>query len=165
MRYSLYLKDRYRALLGYIGGILAVVGGFHLVPLFLIPFYPDELPLAGSFILAGAPLIIGGGFCWHRLTPPKAITVKIQEGFVAVTLIWFIAILFGAIPFILISELTVTQAIFESTSGWTTTGLSVVDVTTAPRLILFFRSLIQLLGGAGLALSASEAPMTPRASD
>ncbi len=154
MRYSIYLTERYQALLGYVGGILAIVGGLHLVPLLLLFVYPDELPLAGSFLLAGLPLIIGGSLCWYHLTPDKALTVKLQEGFVAVTLIWVLAIIFGAIPFIFVSHLSFSQAIFESTSGWTTTGLSVVDVTTAPKLILFFRSLLQLLGGAGLAIIA-----------
>jgi trk system potassium uptake protein TrkH len=51
-----------------------------------------------------------------------------------------------------IGGLNFTQAVFESTSGWTTTGLSVVDVSVAPRLVLLYRSLMQLAGGAGLAV-------------
>ncbi|MFO7577141.1 MAG: potassium transporter TrkG, partial [Pelovirga sp.] len=73
------------------------------------------------------------------------------EGAVVVVLSWLVAIGAGAIPF-LASGADVTRAVFESTSGWTTTGLSVVDVTSAPALLLFFRSLMQLAGGAGLAI-------------
>jgi hypothetical protein len=51
-----------------------------------------------------------------------------------------------------VGGLNFTQAVFESTSGWTTTGLSVVDVTAAPRLLLLYRSVMQLAGGVGLAV-------------
>jgi len=51
-----------------------------------------------------------------------------------------------------LERLTFTQAVFEAVSGWTTTGLSVVDVTQASRPILLWRSLMQLAGGAGLAV-------------
>ncbi|MEO1646754.1 MAG: potassium transporter TrkG, partial [Chloroflexota bacterium] len=77
---------------------------------------------------------------------------NLQEGMVSIVLSWVVAILFGTVPFLLISNLTFSQAIFESTSGWTTTGLSVVDVTTAPPIILLYRSIIQLVGGAGFAI-------------
>ncbi len=48
--------------------------------------------------------------------------------------------------------LNFTQAYFEAMSGWTTTGLSVVDVTKAPMLFLFFRSVMQFFGGFGIVL-------------
>ena len=67
-------------------------------------------------------------------------------------LAWLSAILFGTLPFILLDGLTFTQAMFESTSGWTTTGLSVVDVTQTSQLILLYRSIMELFGGAGLAI-------------
>ncbi|MEY2983874.1 MAG: Trk system potassium uptake protein TrkG [Cyanobacteriota bacterium] len=60
--------------------------------------------------------------------------------------------------------MTWTQALFESTSGWTTTGLSVVDVTKAPRLILLFRSVTELYGGAGLAIITLSAIAGPSGS-
>jgi trk system potassium uptake protein TrkH len=55
-------------------------------------------------------------------------------------------------PFMIIQKLTFTQAIFEIVSAWTTTGLSVVDVTKASHLILIWRSTMQFAGGAGLAI-------------
>lgn len=61
-------------------------------------------------------------------------------------------------------KLNFTQALFESVSGWTTTGLSVVDVTQCSRLILLWRSIMQLAGGAGLAiimLAAIVGPVGP----
>jgi len=48
----------------------------------------------------------------------------------------------------LIQKLTFAQAVFESVSGWTTTGLSMIDVTKALHLILIWRSITQIAGGA-----------------
>ncbi len=74
---------------------------------------------------------------------------------------WIIAIAFGTIPLLGISGLNFTQAVFESTSGWTTTGLSVIDVTKASHLVLLYRSIIQLVGGAGFAILALTAIIAP----
>jgi trk system potassium uptake protein TrkH len=58
----------------------------------------------------------------------------------------------GAIPFLLVERISVTQAVFESVSGWTTTGLSVIDVTQTSKMVLLLRSTLQLVGGAGFAI-------------
>jgi trk system potassium uptake protein TrkH len=157
MRHQVYLRSRYRALLGYIGQLFAIIGIIHLVPLLLIAFYPAEAELAGGFLLAGVPLIIAGLLIWKRYYPQEPISLTVQEGSVIVVTIWMVAILAATIPFMTINGLNFTQALFEATSGWTTTGLSVVDVTTTPNLLLFFRSFIQLAGGAGFAIIALSA--------
>jgi trk system potassium uptake protein TrkH len=59
------------------------------------------------------------------------------------------------------ADLNFSQAVFEATSAWTTTGLSVVDVESASPLILFYRSLLQLAGGAGLAIITMSAIAGP----
>ena len=134
MRQQVYLRGRYRALLGYMGEMLVILGLLHLVPLLLIPFYPDEAPLAGPFILAALPLIVVGALAWRYLLPKnEAVSFTIQEGSVVVVLIWLAAIFTATIPFMLISGLNFEQAVFESTSGWTTSGLSVVDVAMISR--------------------------------
>ncbi|MGB7339979.1 MAG: potassium transporter TrkG [Phototrophicaceae bacterium] len=161
MRQRSYLKSRYQALAAYMSAIVAVIGGLHLVPLLLLPFYPSEISHAPAFLVVGLPLLLIGFLGWRSLKPNEDISVTIQEGFVVVVLVWVIAIITGALPIMMIDGLNFTQAIFESTSGWTTTGLSVVDVTTAPKLLLFFRSLIQLAGGAGLAILALSAITGP----
>ena len=154
MRQRLYLKERYSALTSYMSAIIAIIGGIQLIPLLLLPFYPAEIIHAPAFLMAGLPLLILGALGWQYFKPDEHISVTLEEGFVVVVIIWVLAILSGALPIMLINELNFTQAIFESTSGWTTTGLSVVDVTTTPKLLLFFRSVIQLAGGAGLAILA-----------
>ena len=69
-----------------------------------------------------------------------------------VVLSWAVVCLFSAWPLMTLSGLNFTQAVFESVSGWTTTGLSVVDVTAASHAVLLWRSTMQVAGGAGLAI-------------
>ncbi|MGQ9908720.1 MAG: TrkH family potassium uptake protein [Candidatus Flexifilum sp.] len=154
MRQQRYLRSRYHTLVGYTGQLLIVIGGLHLVPLLLIPFFPDEAALAGGFLLAALPLIALGTYLHARFAPSAALSLTLQEGSVIVVGIWVVAILVSTIPFIVSYQMTFVHALFESTSGWTTTGLTVIDVTAAPKLILFFRSFIQLAGGAGIAIIA-----------
>ncbi|MGF1479707.1 MAG: TrkH family potassium uptake protein [Cyanophyceae cyanobacterium] len=161
-RYSQFLRQRYRAILGYAGLVCAIAGGVILSPLLALFAYPEELSLAWGFALPGGILAAIGGLLWWGLAPKQAASLTLQEGAVIVVLTWFLAIAFGIVPFMTITGLTFTQAVFESTSGWTTTGLSVVDVTEASQLILLYRSIIELAGGAGLAiitLSAISGPV------
>jgi trk system potassium uptake protein TrkH len=157
MRQRTYLRERYSGLLGVSGAIFTIIGVIYLVPLLLLVFYPDEIDQAGGFLAAGLPLIVVGFLLFKRFPPQKTAVHDVQEGYVLVAIVWIVAILVGAVPFMFNSGLNFTQAVFESTSGWTTTGLSVVDVAGASRLILFFRSLLQLAGGAGFAIIAVSA--------
>ena len=163
-RYTLYLAQRYRAILAYTGLVWLVVSLLILSPLLLLFFYPHESEMAWGFILPGLLLGIPGVLIWRLLAPRTAISLTRQEGAVVVVLSWLPAILMGAIPFGCIAGLNLTQAIFESTSGWSTAGLSVVDVEHTSPLLLFFRSVTQLAGGAGLAIimvSALAGPLGP----
>ena len=153
-RYGHFLRQRYRAILGYTGLIWAIAGVVILSPLLALFFYPEELNLAWGFALPGIVLSVIGFLLWRFLAPKKIISLSLAEGSVIVLLAWLIAIAVGTIPFMLIQGLNFTQAMFESTSGWTTTGLSVVDVTQASRLILLYRSNIELAGGGGFAIIA-----------
>ena len=156
-RYSGYLRQRYRAILGYTGLIWAIAGLVILSPLLALVFYPEEINLAWGFAFPGVILSVVGGILWRFFTPKKTISLSLPEGSVIVILAWLVAIAIGTIPFILIQGLNFTQAAFESTSGWTTTGLSVVDVTQASKLILLYRSNIELAGGGGFAIIALSA--------
>ena len=156
-RYSRFLRQRYRAIIGYTGLICAIAGVVILSPLLALIFYPEEISLAWGFVLPGLVLTIIGGLLWRFLAPKKVISLSLPEGSVIVVLSWLVAIAVSMIPFMLIQGLNFTQAAFESTSGWTTTGLSVVDVTQASRLILLYRSNIELAGGGGFAIIALSA--------
>ena len=73
-----------------------------------------------------------------------------QEGAIIVVLCWLMAIATSTISFMAVGGLNFTQAVFEAASGWTATKLSVVAVEQTSHLILLFRSVTQLIGGAGL---------------
>ncbi|MEO1692031.1 MAG: TrkH family potassium uptake protein [Cyanobacteria bacterium J06631_6] len=156
-RYSQFLRQRYRAILGYTGLIWAIAGLVILSPLLALIFYPEEINLAWGFAVPGVILSLIGGLLWRFLAPKKVISLSLPEGSVIVILAWLVAIAVSMIPFMLIQGLNFSQAAFESTSGWTTTGLSVVDVTQASKLILLYRSNIELAGGGGFAIIALSA--------
>lgn len=164
LRYTDFLRQRYRAILGYTGLLILIAGLLILSPLLLLLFYPTEVSQAPGFVLAGLGLAVPGLILWRRLIPRPAVSLTMPEGAVIVVLTWLLAIVIGAIPFLMTSGLNLTQALFESTSSWTTAGLSVVDVGRASPLVLFYRSVLQLAGGAGLAiimLSALAGPVGP----
>jgi len=152
MRYQSFLQQRYKAILGYTGLICAIAGLCIISPLLALIAYPEEAGLAWGFLLPGLSLSVLGLILWRSLTPKSGSKLTLQEGSVIVVLSWFLAVLFGTVPFLTIGGLNFTQAAFESTSGWTTTGLSVVDVTDTSNLILLYRSIMELFGGAGLAI-------------
>lgn len=151
-RYAFFLRQRYRIILGYAGLIAVLVAGIILSPLGLLPAWPGEAAAAWGFLLPGAGLALFGAALWRFCLPRGGESLSLAEGGVVVVLSWALAVLVGAVPFLAVGGLDFTQALFESTSGWTTTGLSVVDVTTASPLLLFYRSAMQLAGGAGLAI-------------
>lgn len=152
MRYPESLRQRYKGILGYTGVIACIVGLLILSPLLCLPFYSNELCIAWAFVWPGLLTLLAGLMLSRLFLPRKPFNLTYQEGSVIVVLSWTMAILAGAFPFLISLDLNFTQAVFESTSGWTTTGLSVVDVTTAPHLVLFYRSVLQLAGGAGFAI-------------
>jgi trk system potassium uptake protein TrkH len=123
-----------------------------LTPLVLLIPYPEESHLATGFLVPGLALVVSAVVVWQRYRPRHQVSLTYQEGTIIVVLTWGLAVLVGAVPFLMVSHLNFTQAVLESTSGWTTAGLSVVDVEQAPRLILLYRSVTQLAGGAGLAI-------------
>lgn len=152
MRYQSFLRQRYRAVLGYAGLIFMIAGLAILSPLLALLAYPEEANLAWGFLLPGLGLSLIGALLWKGLAPKEGVTLSLQEGSIIVVMAWMAAVLVGTVPFLTVGDLNFTQAMFESTSGWTTTGLSVVDVTQTSRLILLYRSIIELFGGAGLAI-------------
>ncbi|MBI2486879.1 MAG: EscU/YscU/HrcU family type III secretion system export apparatus switch protein [Deltaproteobacteria bacterium] len=98
------------------------------------------------------------GFILERLTktPEKLEEIERKDGFFIASLSWFAASIFGAIPFMLYGVFeNPIDAIFESVSGFTTTGASVMkDIEIFPHGILFWRNFTQWLGGMGIILLA-----------
>jgi trk system potassium uptake protein TrkH len=139
-------------MLSSVGMILLVAGVLTLTPLLALVAYPGEAAHALAFVLPAACLGLAGVVLWRGLRPPARVTLSIREGGIIVLISWVLVMLFSAWPFVAVLKLSFSRALFESVSGWTTTGLSVVDVTQAGATVLLWRSVIQLAGGAGLAI-------------
>ena len=151
-RYQRFLRQRYGIILRYIGLIVLIGGLVLLLPLLALPLYPEEWPLVWGFLLPGSLSLGVGVALWRLPMAYSAALLTRQEGAVIVVLGWLMAIVLSTVPYLVAGHLSFTHACFEATSGWTTTGLSLVDVSHAPRLILLLRSLTQLFGGAGFTI-------------
>lgn len=158
------LKARYHEILSYAGIVLCGGGFFFLSPLLALPFFPEEYIYSVGFIAPAAILLAGGYLLWRSFRSRRPIALTINEGGIIVLISWITICLFSAFPFLIIQKLPLTHAVFESVSGWTTTGLSVLEVSKAPHLVLLWRSIMQWAGGAGLAiimLAAIAGPLGP----
>jgi len=83
--------------------------------------------------------------------PRKEYVPQLSVALTAVALIWVAVALIGSFPFVLGMHMSWTDSIFESMSGWTGTGFSVIDnLDTTPKTLLFWRSFMQWLGGIGV---------------
>ena len=161
LREKEYLKQRYAVILSSVGMILLLSGGVMLTPLLFLPAYPGEAVHATAFgVPTGCLALLGVGL-WKLFRSPSSISLSVQEGGIIVLISWIVVMVFSAWPFMTVLELPFSRALFEAVSGWTTTGLSVVDVTRAGPLILYWRSAIQLAGGAGLAIIMMSAIVGP----
>ena len=130
------------------------LGGILLIPLVSLFFYPEEMSYLNSFLIPSLTAIVGGFCLWRGFRRPKGEVPPLTtpDAALIVTFVWIAAVSLGAIPFILAQVLSPLNAIFESMSGWTTTGLTMVNPDNIPSLFLFWRSLMQFVGGAGLAV-------------
>jgi trk system potassium uptake protein TrkH len=161
LRVKKHLKQRYAAIFSSVGLILLLSGAMMLTPLLVLFADPQQAVHAFSFLLPAGSLSLLGIVLWRLFRSPSNITLSIQEGGIIVLVSWIVVIVFSAWPFVSVLGLPLSRAIFESVSGWTTTGLSVVDVTRAGTMILFWRSAMQLAGGAGLAIIMLSAIVGP----
>ena len=135
------------------GKLMVLAGGIMLVPLFLLPFYPEE---KGFWVYYAAPavlsLVSGIVLCFGTMRTPDTLSgrrILALHGSTPVLFAWIYLSLLGAVPFWASGELTFTRALFESVSGWTTTGLTVMIPSRLPHILLFQRSMMQYFGGLG----------------
>jgi trk system potassium uptake protein len=152
--------QRYESILNYIGAALILVSVSYLLPLVVLLFYPAEGNHATGFLMA-AGVAFGTGILLYFSTPRYPFDINLPESMLLIVIVWLLVIGFGTIPLLYSTDLNFTQAIFESTSGWTTTGLTVVEVEQMPRIILFYRSLMQLIGGLGFVILSMAAVALP----
>ena len=126
-----------------------IVGCSMLLPILWAMYYDsnDFQPL-----LISALITILFGFALHWLLRKEEGMIRYKEGFAIVTFSWLFAGIFGALPFMLSGVLPgFPDAFFETVSGFTTTGASVItNVEAVPPGILFWRSETHWLGGMGI---------------
>ena len=157
------LKEKYKLIAGYIGVMLTIVGGSMIVPLLLMIVYPEIRDEFFYFFTPGVITLITGELLRRFfLKKENEIKLSIQEGGIIVVFSWLMAVIICGMPFIISGQLTFVQAVFEAVSGLTTTGLSVVDVEKTSKAFLLWRSTMQFLGGAGLAVIMLSAIIGPR---
>ena len=134
-------------------GILQIILGVSMIFPIIIQFIFDELD--SSFISASLITIIFGTlFFLSNLEQNKQL--NLQHAFLLTALSWVSVALFGSLPFIFSNlNLTMTDSFFESMSGITTTGSTIItDLDSAPKAILLWRAILQWLGGIGIIVMA-----------
>ena len=137
-----------------IGVLLILFSTAMLPPLFLSLITQDGIESA--FAMGLAATLFAGVALW---LPTRNLSrdLNIRDGFMVTALFWVVLGLFGAIPLWLVSDLGLTPiaAIFESISGLTTTGATVITgLDDLPQSLLFYRQLLQWLGGIGIIVLA-----------
>ena len=110
-----------------------------------------------TFIVSLLVFFIIGMLLYFPNSKIKSSDIKSKEGFLIVVLFWLILSLFGSLPFILDKDLSLSfvDALFESISGWTTTGATIIDdLENLSPSILIYRQMLQWLGGMGIVILA-----------
>jgi len=138
-------------ILNYLGALLTVFG-----VLLLLPFIPalcfhelakDHYEIT-TFILPSL-ISITTGIILQKKIPQRAPSVK--EGMVITALAWILISIVGSLPFIIGLDKSFVDAVFETASGLTTTGITVFEgLDSMPMAILFWRAFIQWIGGLGI---------------
>jgi len=138
----------YRAVLRYLGQVLMIEGLF-LIPALLVCLIYREYPEAKAFLLTIAVTLLTG-FLLSRLKVRDNIYAR--EGFVTVALSWIAMSFFGGLPFYFSGAIpSLVDCWFESVSGFTTTGASILtEVESMACSLLYWRSFTHWLGGMGV---------------
>lgn len=152
MRRNPQLILRYKAILAYSGAVLVFGGAAMVTPLLALLGWPGEYIHAGAFLFPALVQAVLGAMVWRLFQTRQRVALTVQEGAIIVFLSWTAIAVFSSVPFMTIAGFSFTQAVFESVSGWSGTGLTVSDVLAIPHILLLWRSITQYIGGAGLAL-------------
>ena len=138
----------YAMVIHMLGWVSCFEAAFLLLPLLVSVIYGEScafafLVVAALFALLGLPLV---------LKRPAKRTMASKDGLVIVAFSWILLSVFGALPFVISGEIPFfVDAFFETVSGFTTTGASIlVDVKSLSHGTLFWRSFTHWIGGMGI---------------
>ena len=131
-----------------LGRMLGVEALVMLVPAVVSAIYGEES--MRSFLITGAVLLVV--FLMFGRKKPEKTTIYAKEGFVIIALAWILWSAFGALPFYISGSIPkYIDALFETISGFTTTGSTILtDVTALPMGMNFWRCLTHWIGGMGV---------------
>ncbi len=138
----------YSIVLYILGCVLKFESAFLVLPALVGLIYREHASV--SYLAVAVLCLILGVLLTHK--KPRSTNLYTREGFVAVALSWIIMSIFGAIPFVLTGDIPFyVDALFETISGFTTTGSSILtDVESISKASLFWRSFTHWIGGMGV---------------
>lgn len=146
------LIDTYRKILYYFGSMMLVLSGLLLTPLIYLIFDRSESSDLSAFLF---PAIISLAlyFIFGRwLGKRGGNAMSYEEAGVSITLTWIVMCAISALPVMTLNRMSFPHAYFEAMSGYTTTGLSLVDYGLATNMLHLWRAIMQYAGGAGIAI-------------
>ena len=132
-------------------GVLLMLFSCTQIPPLLVSYYYND-GVIYSFLTTFILTFLSGFILWAPVMRNKK-DLKTRDGFLVVTLFWTVLGSFGSFPFMFTESLnmSVTDSFFESISGLTTTGATVLSgLDELPRSILYYRQQLQWLGGMGI---------------
>ncbi|MBN2165361.1 MAG: TrkH family potassium uptake protein [Marinilabiliaceae bacterium] len=131
-------------------GLVLVIEGLFMLLTSLVSLIYNENDLVAFLISALICIITGGSIALFTGNAKRQLGKR--EGYIMVTMIWVVFSFFGLLPFLISGAIpSFTDAFFETMSGFTTTGSSILNnIEELPHGILFWRSIIQWLGGMGI---------------
>lgn len=135
--------------LKYLGYLMVIEGAFMLPAMLIALFCGEDSAVIGFAMTIGVLLILGTPLVFLKTKNP---TLYAKDGFFIVALSWIVLSLFGAMPFTISGAIpSYVDAFFETVSGFTTTGASILtEIESLPRSILYWRSFTHWLGGMGV---------------
>ncbi len=138
----------FKMIVNILGWILIFEAMFFLVPLITAVVFGEKA--FWYFLISAVLCLVCGGLLIMKKPAQK--TLYSREGYVIVSLSWIILSIFGALPFFISGVIPdFTDALFETVSGFTTTGASILgDVESLPRSMLIWRSFTHWVGGMGV---------------
>lgn len=132
------------------GMLLLVLACSMTIPLLLAIFYKESTSVKAFAEVAVFCAVLGGLI--QAVLKPAHSKLKVRDGFFIVSVTWLLCSVIGAMPFFLSGGIpSLADAVFESCSGFSTTGASILnDIEALPRSLLFWRSFTHWLGGMGI---------------
>ncbi len=135
--------------------LLIIISGFMMVPAGIALYCGEERSFT-AFAGTIAVTVVFSSAVFLMLRNNRAAALSTRDGFLLVTLSWVLASAIGALPFYFSGGIpSYTDAFFETISGFSTTGASILtDIESLPRSMLFWRSMTHWLGGMGIVVLA-----------